>query len=55
MAWQVRVRPPPDYGMPTVSKLLDVEITQARDLDSDGLSVRQSGTDADPWHGAQDD
>jgi hypothetical protein len=33
MAGQVRVRLPPEYVMPMVSKLTDVEIAQARNLD----------------------
>ena len=35
VAGQVRGRPPPEYGMPTASKLPDVEIAQARNLDVD--------------------
>jgi hypothetical protein len=33
MAGQVRVGSPPEYVMPMVSKLTDVEIAQARNLD----------------------
>ena len=40
MTGQVRRRSPPEYGLPTVSKLTDVEITQARNLDVEYLSVR---------------
>jgi hypothetical protein len=32
MAGQVRGCAPPEYSMPTVPKLTDVEITQARNL-----------------------
>jgi hypothetical protein len=55
VAGQVRVRPPPEYGMPTVSKSLDVEITQARNLDVECVPVRQCRTDPYARHGAQDD
>ena len=49
------MRPPPEYHVPTALKLPDVEIAQARNLDVDGLAVRQGRTDADARHGAQDD
>jgi hypothetical protein len=40
MAGQVRGRSPSEYGVPTGPKRIDVEITQARNLDVDCLSVR---------------
>ena len=55
MAGQVRGRSPPEYGVPTGPKLTDVEITQARNLDVECLSVRQGRTDLDARHDAQDD
>jgi hypothetical protein len=41
---------PPEHGMPTVAKLLDVEIAQSRDLDAKRFTVRQRRTDGYPWH-----
>ena len=55
MAGQVRGRSPPEHGVPTSSKLTDVEIAQARNLDVECLPVRQCRTDLDARHGAQDD
>src|SRR5262245_46800888 len=52
MAGQVRGRSPTTYGLPTGPKLTDIEITQARDLDVEGLSVGQFATDLDARHGA---
>jgi hypothetical protein len=46
----MRGRSPAEYGMPTAAQRCDVEITQARNLDIKGLSVRQRRTDPDPWH-----
>ena len=45
MAGQVRGRSPPEHRVPTGSKLTDVEIAQARDLDVERLAVRQCRTD----------
>ena len=44
---------PAECGMPTASKLTNVEITQARDLDVEFLAVRQRRTDLHPRHGSQ--
>jgi hypothetical protein len=51
----VRVRPPPEYVMPTASKLPDVEIAQARNLAFECLAVRQRGSNPDARHDVQDD
>ena len=45
----MRRRSPPERGMPSAAQRCDVEITQARNLDIKGLSVRQCRTDPDPW------
>lgn len=55
MTGEVRVRSPPECRVPTALKLSDGEIAQARNLDVDGLAVRQGRTDADARHDAQDD
>jgi len=49
----MRRRSPAEHGMPTAAQRCDVEITQARNLDIKGLSVRQCRTDLHPWHGNQ--
>jgi hypothetical protein len=41
--------------VPPALKLSDVEIAQVRNLDINGLSVRQRKTDPHAWHRAQDD
>ena len=53
MTGQVRRRSLAEYSMPTIAKLADVEITQARDLGVERLSVRWCGTDLYARHGAQ--
>jgi hypothetical protein len=45
----MRGRSPAEYGMPTAVQRCDVEITQARNLDIKGLSVRQRRTDQAGW------
>jgi len=55
MTRQVRGRSPPEYGVPTALKVADVEITQTRDLDINGLAVWQSRTDSRGRHDDQDD
>src|SRR5262249_300402 len=54
VARQARMRSTPEYVMPTVFKLPDVELAQARNLDVKWLSVRRCRTDLDARHGAQD-
>jgi len=49
------VRPPPEYIMPAASKLPNVEIAQARNLNVECLAVRQRRSSPDARHGAQDD
>ena len=51
MTGQVSWRSPPEYGLPTVPKFTDVEITQARNLDVERLPVRGRTTDLYAWHG----
>ncbi len=51
MAGQVRGRLLPEQRVPTGSKLTDVEITQARELDVECLPVRRCRTDPDARHG----
>src|SRR5665811_987993 len=55
MAGQVRRRSSPEYGVPTVPKFTDVEVTQARNLDVECLSVRWRATDLYARHGDQGD
>ncbi len=55
MSGQVRGRSPPQYGMPTGTKLTDVEITQARNLDGECLPVRHRRTDLNARHVVQGD
>ena len=55
MAGQVSWRSPPEYGVPTVPKLTDVEVTQARNLDVECLPVRWRATDLYARHSAQGD
>ncbi len=55
MAWQVRGRPLPEYILPTVSKVTNVEITQTRNLDVDRLLILWRRTDLYARHGVQDD
>ena len=55
MTGQVRMGSPPEYVMPTASKLPDVEIAQARNLAVECLAVRQGRSNPDARHGAQDD
>jgi hypothetical protein len=55
VAGQVGVWLPPEYVMPTASKLPDVEIAQARNLAVECLAVQQGRSDPDARHGAQDD
>ena len=43
----------PENCVPTVAKLADVEITQARNLDVELFSIRQRRTDPYPRHGTQ--
>jgi hypothetical protein len=50
VARKVRRWGPPENGMPTAAKLLDVEIAQSRDLDAKHFTVRQRRTDGYPWH-----
>jgi hypothetical protein len=45
VARKVRGWGPPQHGMPTAAKLLDVEIAQSRDLDAKRFTVRQRRTD----------
>jgi hypothetical protein len=52
VAGQVRVRSPPEYVMPTASKLHDVEIAQSRNLAVECLAVRQARSNPDARHGA---
>jgi len=54
VAGQVRVRPSPEYVMPTASKLPDVEIAQARNLAVECLAVQKGRNNPDARHGAQD-
>jgi hypothetical protein len=49
---QVRRRSPLEYGVPTVSKFTDVEITQARNLDVERLLILWRRTDLYTRHGA---
>ena len=53
VAGQVRMRSPPEYVMPTASKLSDVEIAQVRDLVVERRSIRHCRTDHHAWHGIQ--
>jgi len=55
MAGQVRWGAPPECGVPAAAKLTDAEITHARNLGVECLTVRQYGTDPNARHGAQDD
>ena len=55
MAGQGRWWLPSEHGVPTAAKLLNAEITQARNLGVDSLAVRQGRTDPDARHGAQGD
>ena len=41
-----------ECGMPTAAKVTNVEITQARNLDVEFLTVRQRGTDLHLRHGS---
>ena len=50
VAGQVRVRWPPEYVMPTASKLPDGEIAQAGNLAVEFLPVRQGRSNPDAWH-----
>ena len=52
MAGQVRGRWPPEHSVAASSKRTGIEITQARNLDVDCLSVRYRWTDLDARHGA---
>ena len=47
---KVRGWGPPENGMPTAAKLLDVEIAQSRDLDAKRFTIRQRRTDGYLWH-----
>ena len=51
----MRGRSPPEYGMPTIPKRYDIEITQSRNLDVECLPVRLRRTDPDARHDAQRD
>jgi hypothetical protein len=53
VAGQVRVWSPPEYVMPTASKLPDVEIAHARDFVVERRSIRQCRTDHHAWHSTQ--
>jgi hypothetical protein len=55
MPGQMRGWSPPKHGVPAASKLHNVEITQARNLDVECLPVRYYRTDPDAWHGTQTD
>jgi hypothetical protein len=48
----VKGRWPPKKSVPAPAKVIDVEITQARDLSVKLASVRQGRTDLDARHGA---
>ena len=55
MAWQVNWRSPPEHRMPASPKLIDVEVTQARNFDVERLSVLWCKTDLYTWHRGQRD
>ena len=53
VAGQVGMWSPPEYILPTASKLPDIEIAEARDLVVEQRSIRRSRTDHHAWHGTQ--
>jgi hypothetical protein len=53
MTSKVSGRWPAECGMPSAAKLTNVEITQARDLDVEFLTVPQRRADLHPRHGSQ--
>jgi hypothetical protein len=50
MAGQMTGRSPAEYDVPTAAQLSNVEIAQARNLDSKCRAVRQRRTDPYPRH-----
>src|SRR5262249_2320080 len=52
MAGQVRGRSPTEYVLPTAPKRIEIEVTQARYLDVERLSVGQFATVLNARHGA---